>query len=37
MDKTIEEGRLLSEGNGIGFGVSEEVDPTGTTPGLCNQ
>ena len=36
MDKNIEEGSVLSEGNGIGFGVAEEVDPTGTTPGLGN-
>ena len=37
MDRTIEEGSVLSEGNGIGFGVSEEVYTTGTTPGLCNR
>ena len=36
MDKIIEEGSLIGEGNGIRSGVAEEVDPTGTTPGLGN-
>ena len=36
MDKIIEEGSVISEGNGIRFGVAEELYPTDTPPGLCN-
>ena len=35
-NKTIEEGSVLSEGNGIDFEVAEELYPTGMTPGFGN-